>query len=65
MDLKWFNISPDFFKLFGQYIKLYNCFNRVSNDGHFGGVGILQVGRRHLFFVGSVGISILFIGETK
>lgn len=46
-------------------IKLWNAFNRETLDDHYWGYGLLQIGSRHLFFVGHSGVSILFIGETK
>lgn len=61
MDLTWFNIG---FGRIGRF-KLFNLFNRVSqDDGHWWGFGVCQYGRRHLFFVGTAGVSILWIGQT-
>ncbi|UHG93230.1 hypothetical protein [Spirosoma oryzicola] len=55
-DFNWFNLHPTFFLVFGQYVKLFNLFNRRSaEDGHLWGVGLIQIGNRHLFFVGSDG----------
>jgi hypothetical protein len=47
------------------YMWLWNLFNRVSTDGHFWGVGVLQIQNRHLSYIGSNGISICFIGRTR
>jgi hypothetical protein len=70
-DLRWFNWSaPGIPIRRGKrgiigYVWLWNLFNRVSTDGHFWGVGVLQIQNRHLFFIGDQGISILFIGRTS
>lgn len=61
---RWFNWSPPFFRVGGRPVKLWNIFNRCSTEGHWWGVGVLQVGHRHLFFIGWCGVSIMFIGET-
>jgi hypothetical protein len=40
------------------------AFNRRFVNGvHCWGFGILQIGRRHLFYIGSSGVSIGFIGR--
>lgn len=63
MDLQWFNLNPGFKRtIFGANFKWFNCFNRVNSIFHTWGFGIIQIGRRHLFYVGSNGVSILFIG---
>ena len=65
VDLKWFNANPNLNRTKkGTYWSLFNLFNRVSNQGHFWGFGVLQIGSRHLFFIGSEGVSILFIGKA-
>jgi hypothetical protein len=43
------------------YIWLWNLFNRVSDQGHWWGVGLLQINNRHLFYIGDAGVSILFL----
>jgi hypothetical protein len=67
--IKWFNFSSPYFSktIYGKYlfIRLWNFFNRVSKDGHFWGIGLLQIGNRHLIYVGHSGISLFFIGESK
>jgi hypothetical protein len=46
------------------HICLWNLFNRRCADGsHYWGVGLLQIGDRHLFAVMFSGVSILFIGR--
>lgn len=62
MDAAWFNVG------FGQIgrFKLFNLFHRVVNTGQrFWGIGVCQYKRRHFFFVGTSGISILWIGKTR
>ena len=61
----WFNLSGKVFKMFGKYCKLWNLFNRNSTIGHHWGIGVLQIGHRHLFFVGTAGVSIVFFGRTR
>lgn len=51
MDLKWFNASVQF-RIGKTPIKPYNLFNRRSSDGHFWGIGLLQIGARHLAYIG-------------
>lgn len=68
--LNWFNISAPYWRGF----RLWNCFNRVTaKDGHWWGVGLLQIRNRHLLFVGRLpngrrGISLyvraFFLGRT-
>lgn len=60
VDFNWFNVS---FGKVGSF-KLFNLFNRVSTDGHWWGFGVFQYRRRHLFFIGTAGVSVLFIGQT-
>ncbi len=67
---RWFNLSGPSFKI-GlpnnrvNFLWLWNAFNRHTAEGdHWWGVGVLQIGHRHLFFVGFCGISIAFIGKT-
>jgi hypothetical protein len=64
MNRHWFNISTPHLVVRGVFLKLFNCFNRRSTDGHFWGLGFLQVGHRHLFYVGHSGVSIGFLGTT-
>lgn len=65
MSLNWFNLSSRMFKIFGTYCKLWNLYNRDSTIGHHWGAGVIQIGHRHLFFVGNAGVSILFVGRTR
>lgn len=65
--LTWFNLSSPYISKHkrGLWVRPWNAFNRVTADGdHFWGFGILQVGKRHLFCIGTSGVSILFIGKT-
>ena len=64
MSFNWFNLNPKpNLQIRGSYIKWFNCFDRDSNSGHFWGLGLLQINKRHLFYIGHSGISILFIGR--
>lgn len=54
---RWFNLSPDFihWQLLSKrmpLIKWWNLFNKHSTWGHFWGIGLLQIGGRHLLYVG-------------
>lgn len=62
----WFNVSAPmwivgWFRGHQVTLRLWNLFNRVSSEGHSWGVGLLQVGRRHLFYIGKRG----FIGRVR
>lgn len=64
---RWFNVSGPCFKIGrrARLVWLWNAFNRHTADGaHWWGIGVLQVGNRHLFYVGHNGVSIAFIGRT-
>ena len=63
--LNWFNVGSPALLLNRLYIRAWNLHNRVSTDGHFWGIGILQISSRHLFYIGHDSVSILFIGKTK
>lgn len=68
MRLDWFNVSSPYWRIGRRRILIrpWNLFNRRTNDGdHWWGFGLLQIGRRHLFFVGHCGVSLLFIGQTE
>lgn len=67
---RWFSFSTNaHLRYFGKkhlYFKLFNFFNRHTADGdHWWGLGFLQLNKRHLFYVGHSGVSVLFIGKTK
>ena len=51
------------------FVKAWNCCRRVMEDGTVQGVGIVQVGSRHLLYLGSaygrLQWSVCFIGETE
>jgi len=61
---QWFNLSTPRWRIGRTGVRLFQVFNRVSTDGHWWGIGLLQVGKRHLLFIGSCGVRALFIGET-
>jgi hypothetical protein len=69
MNLHWYNISAPLWTIRlprrrHLHICLWNLFNRRCADGdHYWGVGLLQIGHRHLFAVMFSGVSILFIGR--
>lgn len=71
VDLTWFNASLATFNVFGSNVKLYNLFNRQDierGDGsieHHWGIGLLQIGGRHLLYVGSIGCTVLFAHKTN
>ena len=59
-DLMWFNASSRMHKS----VRLWNLFNRRQSFGGGGwvwGVGVLQVGHRHLAYVGSQGLCLFFV----
>jgi hypothetical protein len=51
IDLKWFNVSAPKIKT----VRLWNLFNRVSDDGHYWGIGFLQIRTWHLLYIGDAG----------
>lgn len=64
--LSWFNLSAPMWIVFpiGLPICLWSLFNRRGADGsHYWGLGLLQIGHRHLFAVMFSGVSIAFIGR--
>lgn len=71
-DINWFNASPRFVRLFGVLFKSYNLFNRkyVATQGeplrHDWGIGLIQFGAGHLFFIGRIEnrirLDLLFLG---
>ena len=67
IDLEWFNANAGFrkSKIFGQHWKFFNLFRRVNANMNIWGVGLLQIGNRHLFYIGSNAFSIFFLGKTK
>lgn len=57
-DIDWFNASPKFARIAGVLVKPYNLFHRrlIATDNGIGrmwGIGLLQIGGRHLFYVGN------------
>lgn len=70
MDWQWFNISAHMrtVQLAGRRVHWvpYNIFNRQQDPdwlgkprGHVWGAGLLQVGTRHLLYLGSMGLCVL------
>ncbi|MGH2352516.1 MAG: hypothetical protein ACRDI2_23790 [Chloroflexota bacterium] len=64
MAMNWCNLSAPWLRVGRLRIRLWNLFNRRSTEGHWWGVGLLQIGQRHLLFVGHCGVRALFVGET-
>jgi hypothetical protein len=67
-DPHWFGVRlGDRMVHIGQQSVIFcaaQVFNRrFVNDEHCWGVGVLQVGRRYLLYIGHSGVSILFIGR--
>jgi hypothetical protein len=66
-DSTWFSLSGPIVMLYtpwgSLFLRLWNAFNKVSTEGHYWGVGLLQIGHRHLFAVMFSGVSIAFIGR--
>jgi len=61
----WFNLSAPPFRVAGRRIRLWIIFNRVPRAStHWWGIGLLQIGNRHLLYVGDQGVRVLFIGRT-
>jgi hypothetical protein len=69
MSWNWFNISAPYwvFHVGNRRVsmRLWNLFNRVTSDGqHWWGFGVLQIGKRHLFYIGYNSVSMLFVGQS-
>lgn len=62
--MTWFNWGAPAFRVAGRRIVLWNGFNRLSTQGHWWGLGVLQIGNRHLLYVGDCGVRALFVGKT-
>ena len=62
-NTRWFNIGGP--KIYTPiHIGTWEFFNRhCKSNEHYWGLGVGQVGSRFLFYVGSGGISILFMGK--
>ena len=61
----WFNLGFDFIKIFGKNFKFYNLFNNITKCGeHFWGFGLIQLGQRHLFYIGDAGLKLFFINKN-
>lgn len=52
--IHWFNVSAPMLKVCDRYVRLWDLFKRRSASGHWWGIGIVQIGSRHLFFIGRV-----------
>jgi hypothetical protein len=64
--LRWFNASSPALLVGNVYLRAWNVFNRVCADGnHYWGIGVLQIQRRHLFYIGDSAVSVLFMGQSK
>lgn len=64
MAWDWFNASAPFLRLGRRRVRLWNLFHRRTDWERHWGVGLLQIGQRHLLFVGHCGVRALFLGET-
>lgn len=62
--INWFSFSPKFIKVFGMNFKLYNLFNTHAECGHYWGVGLMQFGQRHLFYIGNAGFKLFFTSKN-
>jgi hypothetical protein len=68
--MNWFNVSCPRVILRtnrrqGIYVVLWNLFRRVTaEDGTWWGIGLLQIERRHLAYVGSSGLCLAFLWLT-
>lgn len=67
---RWFNLSAPLWLFFYRRrpgalaVQFWTLFNHRCTDGaHYWGVGLLQIGHRHLFCIAHSGISIAFIGR--
>lgn len=67
----WFNVSGPYavVRLPRQraiYVCAWNLFNRRTADGeHYWGIGLMQIGHRHLCYIGHSGWSLCFIGCSE
>lgn len=66
IGIRWFNIGPPLVRVFGVYVKPFNAFNRHfdpqhADPPHQWGFGLLQIGHRHLVFVGHDSAYLLFV----
>jgi hypothetical protein len=76
----WFNLSSPHWMIPAPHragkmtIRLWNLHRRHSkNDGRWWGVGVLQIGRRHLAYIGRVDdregsrwqFCLFFLGQTR
>lgn len=65
----WFNLGGPCFivrRPHTFFVWPWVLFNHVTNDDqHWWGLGVLQIGKRALFYVGHSGVSVLFVGKTS
>ena len=70
MTFRWFNLSPHGILWRGYLIKPWNAFNRwfdphwatqMNEPAHQWGFGLLQIGRRHLIYIGHDSAYLLFV----
>lgn len=62
MNLRWFNISAPYWLIGPVRLRLWNLFNRRAQDGHYWGLGLLQINGRHLLYIGHSGVGLFFLG---
>ena len=61
VNMNWFNWSSPWIG----NVRLWNLFNRqCKGEEHYWGIGIMQIGNRHLLYIGDRGFLVLFIGKT-
>jgi hypothetical protein len=65
LDLGWFNISYGPCRVGRFLFWPWVAFNRRSTDGHWWGVGLLQVNDRHLLYLGHTGIDVFWVGLMR
>jgi hypothetical protein len=61
---RFFNLSTPWWRIGRHHVRLLQVFNRDTTVGHFWGIGVLQIGHRHLLYVGWQGVRVLFLGRT-
>ena len=63
----WFNASapmwlmPVKWRRWVSSVRLWNLHNRRSSEGWWWGIGVLQIGRRHLLYLGDRGVCVAFV----
>lgn len=60
--MNWYNVSAPLWRVLGRWhLCLWTLFNRRAVDAHYWGAGLLQIGQRHLFYVGHEHGDLLFV----